>query len=93
MFLGTNVRNPVSGPFVVFANIQVSCRLVTGRWLGASPEQWQDVPLLSLGNDALLYWVVGFPVASSLLALFAAAPSYPVFRLARVRPPVEGEGT
>ncbi len=86
VFLGTNVSNPVSGPFVVFANIQVGCRLVTGRWLGASPDQWQGVSLLSLGNDALLYWVVGFPVASSLLALLSALLSYPVFRLFRSDP-------
>ncbi len=87
VFLGTNVSNPVSGPVVAFANIQVGCRLLTGRWLGETPEQWQEASLASLGNDALLYWLVGFPIASSLLALAAAVLSYPLFRLLSARAP------
>ncbi len=84
--LGTNVSNLVSRPFVVFANIQVGCRLVTGRWFGASPEQWRGVSLATLGNDALLYRIVGFPVAATLVALLSALLSYPAFRLFRARP-------
>ncbi len=74
-------------PAIPFANIQVGGRLLTGRWLGETPEQWQEASLASLGNDALLYWLVGFPIASSLLALAAAVLSYPLFRLLSARVP------
>lgn len=90
VFLGTNISNPVTGPLVIFANIQTGCRLLTGHWLGSSVMPWASPSLASWGNKILLYWVVGFPVASSAVALAAGLVSYPVFCLGRSRAAADG---
>jgi len=93
VFLGTNVSNPLSGPLVIFVNIQVGCRLLTGAWFGTAPDPWNGVSLVAASNDAMFYWIVGFPLASSCIGLLAALLSYPVFRLFRTRTPPSADGS
>lgn len=83
VFLGTNISNPVTGPFVIFLNIQTGCRLLTGHWFGFSPGQFHDMSIRSVSGKILIYWTVGFPVASSLLAVLTVLVSYPVYRVLR----------
>lgn len=85
VFLGTNISNPLTGPFVIFLNIQTGCRLLTGRWLAISPEHYRGISPLSVGNTILVYWAVGFPLAGFLLAMATALVSYPVFRKLKSR--------
>jgi hypothetical protein len=77
---------------VIFLNIQTGCRLPTGRRLELSPEQFRGLSWSSIGNDILVYWTVGFLVASSLLALATVFANYPVFRLPGSRKREGGDG-
>lgn len=85
VFLGTNISNPLTGPFVILANIEVGCWLLTGKWLGMSSTILKNRSFFALGNRVLLYWIVGFPVATTALSALTALATYPIFRVMRSR--------
>ncbi len=56
-FLGSRICNVVTLPFVVFAEIQISHVLRTGRWLEVSANE-----ALKQGPALLLDWIIGMVV-------------------------------
>jgi len=85
-FLGSNITNPLTGPFIVFANIQAGHWLLHGRWLTSLPLHAHPRVLWTLGNHLLLCWIVGYPLAGGLAAAFTLVIAYPIISLLRQRP-------
>jgi uncharacterized protein (DUF2062 family) len=90
VMLGTHVTNPLTGPLVILANIQVGCRLLTGHWMRLPAGGLHSQSIFAYGNQILLYWVAGFPVATTAVALASAGACYPVFRWLRTRQKKKG---
>lgn len=93
VFMGTHITNPLTGPLVILANIQVGCRLLTGRWMSLSLAAVRQQSAVAFGRRVLLYWMAGFPVATTALALLVAAGCYPAFRLIQARQKKAGVNT
>jgi hypothetical protein len=72
------------------ANIEVGCRLLTGYWLALQTERemFHNHSMFAFGSKVLLYWVAGFPIAATSIALMLAAATYPLFRIMQKRRPV-----
>jgi len=63
VWLGTNISIPVIAPVFAFASAQVGAFLMTGS---AVPLSWSEFRAVGFG-DALIYWVVGFPIVGILV--------------------------
>jgi uncharacterized protein (DUF2062 family) len=63
-FVGSRVSNPVTGPPVIFAQIQVAHRLRTGAWHPLALEA-----VVAHAPELLLDWLVGMLVVGGPLSL------------------------
>jgi uncharacterized protein (DUF2062 family) len=58
VWLGTNISIPPISPIFAFASAQVGALIMTGSFVELS---WDEFGAVGLG-DALIYWLVGFPI-------------------------------
>jgi len=76
VWLGTNVSIPLIAPVFAFASAQVGSLIMTGSFISLSWSEFREVGL----GDALIYWVIGFPIVGCLVGGFLAAIVYLVAR-------------
>lgn len=86
VFAGTNISNPITGPFVVFGSIQVGWLILNGAWLGMSLEEMSSQGAWQVGNSFLASWLVGFPVVGALIGVVVTSVSFMFMTVRRNRP-------
>jgi uncharacterized protein (DUF2062 family) len=74
VWLGTNVSIPPISAIFAFASAQVGSVVMTGH---TTPLSWEEFKAVGLG-DALIYWLVGFPVVGCLFGGLVAGLLYVV---------------
>lgn len=80
-FVGTNISNPVTGPFVILASIQAGWLILTGSWLTyAGIEEIRAKSIWYLGNQFFKSWLIGFPIVGTIIGIAAMAICYPILR-------------
>lgn len=80
-FVGTNISNPVTGPFVILASIQAGWLILNGSWLTyAGIKEIQAKSIWYLGNQFIESWLVGFPIVGTIIGIAAMGICYPILR-------------
>lgn len=80
-FIGTNISNPLTGPFVIVASIQVGWRILYGSWLTHVIDIAHVESIWSLGNRILASWLVGFPLVGAAVGFAVMTFLYPILLL------------
>jgi uncharacterized protein (DUF2062 family) len=76
VWLGTNISIPLIAPVFAFASAQAGALIMTGSFVSLSWSEFREVGL----GDALIYWVIGFPIVGSLVGGVLAVIVYLVAR-------------
>lgn len=76
---GTNISNPLTGPFVIIASIKVGGRILYGSWLTPGVNEVRTQSIWNLGNRLLASWLVGFPLVGAAAGLAVIGLFYPLF--------------
>jgi uncharacterized protein (DUF2062 family) len=74
VWLGTNISIPPISAIFAFTSAQVGSVLLTGD---TTPLSWEEFAAVGLG-DALIYWLVGFPVVGCVFGGLTAGLIYVV---------------
>jgi uncharacterized protein (DUF2062 family) len=74
VWLGTNVSIPPISAIFAFTSAQVGSLLLTGH---TTPLSWEEFKAVGLG-DALIYWLVGFPLVGCVFGGLVAGLLYVV---------------
>jgi len=69
VYAAANLANPVTGPFILFAEIQIGHRIMRGSWPGLSAAQAFEAGLAGFSVDLLLGSVVVGAVLGAVLGL------------------------
>lgn len=72
VWLATNISIPPIAAIFAFASAQLGSVLLTGR---PTPLSWEEFTAVGLG-DALIYWVVGFPIVGCIVGGLLAGLIY-----------------
>lgn len=78
---GTNISNPITGPLVIFATIQIGWRILTGSWLSLNLDNIRSDSILVSTDHVLAGWLVGLTIVGTGLALLLAGIFYAILRL------------
>lgn len=76
---GTNISNPLTGPFVIFASIKVGWSILYGSWLPLGVDELRIQSIWHLGNRLLASWLVGFPLVGAVVGIAVIGLFYPLF--------------
>jgi len=76
---GTNISNPLTGPFVIIASIKVGWIILYGSWLPIGVDELRIQSMWHLGNRLLASWLVGFPLVGAVAGIAVIALFYPLF--------------
>ena len=76
---GTNISNPLTGPFVILASIKVGWTIVYGSWLPLGIDELRTQSVWQFGNQLLVSWLVGFPLVGAMVGIAAIGLFYPIF--------------
>lgn len=77
--IGTNISNPVTGPFVIVGSIQVGWRILHGSWITyANMTAMYHESALRLADSFVESWLIGFPLVGALVGVAAMALCFPV---------------
>jgi len=63
VWLATNISIPPIAAVFAFVSAQIGSLLMTGQ---TTPLSWEEFSKVGLG-DALIYWVVGFPIVGCIV--------------------------
>lgn len=69
--VGSRISNPLTGPPIVFAQIQLAHRLRTGAWLSLNVDS-----LLAQAPGLLLDWFVGLATFGTLVSIVMGLVAY-----------------
>ncbi len=84
-YLAANISLPFIAPFLVFAEVEIGARALTGTWLALSLADVKAHGAAKFGSE--LFW--GTAILSPLAALFGGVITYTVSRLlSRGRPSI-----
>lgn len=78
---GTHISNPITGPFVIFATIQIGWRILTGSWLSLNMTQMRMGSTLVSADHVLAGWFIGVTIVGTGLALLLGSMFYALLRL------------
>ncbi len=77
--IGTNISNPITGPFVIIGSIQLGWRILNGSWITyADMTAMFHESALNLANRFIESWLLGFPIMGALTGIAAMALCFPV---------------
>lgn len=77
--IGTNISNPITGPFVILGSIQAGWMIMHGSWITyAGMTAMYHESALSLANHFVESWLIGFPIVGALVGIAAMAVCFPV---------------
>ena len=76
---GTNISNPLTGPFVILASIKVGWSILYGTWLPLGVDELRIQSIWHLGNRLMASWLVGFPLVGAVVGIAAIGLFYPIF--------------
>jgi peptidoglycan/xylan/chitin deacetylase (PgdA/CDA1 family)/uncharacterized protein (DUF2062 family) len=78
VIIGTNISNPITGPFVILGSIQVGWRIMNGSWItyGNMTAMYHE-SALNLANEFIESWMLGFPIVGALVGVVAMGVCFP----------------
>lgn len=76
---GSNISNPLTGPFVIIASIKVGWRILYGSWLTIGIDELRTQSIWHFGNRLLASWLVGFPFVGAVTGVAVIILFYPLF--------------
>ncbi len=76
---GTNISNPLTGPFVIMASIKVGWSILYGSALSLGVEELRTQSMWNLGNRLLASWLVGFPLVGAVAGIAVIGLFFPLF--------------
>jgi len=82
---GTNISNPITGPLVIFATIQIGWRILRGSWLSLEVNKIEMESTLVSADHILASWLIGLTIVGTGLALLLGCILYAVLRLKKAQ--------
>jgi peptidoglycan/xylan/chitin deacetylase (PgdA/CDA1 family)/uncharacterized protein (DUF2062 family) len=82
---GTHISNPITGPFAIFATIQIGWHILTGSWLTVDATKMGLDSTLVSADHILASWLIGVMIFGTGLAVLLGSIFYAFLRLKKAR--------